>query len=66
MSCRSWFSGSTFEQLTSRLGDGLKLHDGRLNTWFSMCQRASCMHAHPSSYPMGTRGSFPGSKDAGA
>jgi hypothetical protein len=46
----------------SMIGD---LNPGRGWEFFSSLPRADRLWAHPASYPMGTRGSFPGGKAAG-
>jgi hypothetical protein len=45
-------------------GSGARFSAGAGN--FSLNHRVqTCSGAHPASYPMGTRGSFPGGKDTG-
>jgi hypothetical protein len=46
-------------------GSRVRFLAGDGNFSFHHCVQ-NCSGAHPASYPMGTRGSFPGSKAAGA
>jgi hypothetical protein len=61
-----------FNSVDIALGDGLDDWDSRVRFLagagnFSLHHRVQNVSgAHPASYPMGTRGSFPGDKVAGA